>query len=222
MTRAMFPSISELDYFRMLVSDPDSIPLFEAAASIGKDASPTLDLQDTQARFDEHAARLSLACRGASTETARLSKLLQFFFVTERFAGNVDDYYSPDNSYLHRVLQTRKGIPITLAVLLCELGGHVGLELSGIAFPGHFLVRANLHEGIAIIDPFSGQSLDQRALELRAAPYGLSREKLLQPASARQILIRMLSNLHAIYTQQGRNDLLEKTNARLDILQSGN
>jgi regulator of sirC expression with transglutaminase-like and TPR domain len=215
----MYQAIPELAYFRLLISDADAIPLFEAAASIGQDAHPTLDLQGTLAKFDEMARELSEACRGATTEMLRLQRLLGFIYVTQGFAGNANDYYNADNSYLHRVIETRRGIPITLAVLLCELAEHIGIKLEGIAFPGHFLVKANLHEGIVVIDPFTGKSLDYEALEIRAAPYGMSVERLLRPASARQILIRMLSNLQSIHEQQRHPELLGKVMQRLQMLQ---
>jgi regulator of sirC expression with transglutaminase-like and TPR domain len=217
----MFEPLSPLSYFRLLVAEAgsgDDIALFEAAASLAQDAHPDLDLQTTLDAFDRLAADLADACRGADTELARLQRALNFFYRVRSFAGNADDYYDPDNSYLHRVLATRRGIPISLAVLFAELARHVGLEVEGIAFPSHFLLRANLHEGVVIIDPFSGRSLDREALERRATPYGLPLERLLQPASPRQILVRMLNNLSAIHAQQGRRDLIDKVAQRLRVL----
>ncbi len=215
----MYQPVSPLDYFRMLVDDAGSIPLFEAAASLALDAYPTLDLQSSLAEFDRMARRLADECRRESTETARLQRALHFFYVTQRFAGNVHAYYDPDNSYLHRVIETRRGIPITLAVLFAELAGHVGLDVDGVAFPGHFLLRVNLHEGTVVLDPFSGRSLDRAELDRRASRHGVAADRLLGPASPRQILIRMLNNLQAIHAEQGRGDLLEKVLARLRILE---
>jgi regulator of sirC expression with transglutaminase-like and TPR domain len=216
----MYHPVSPLEYFRLLVDGPDGddIPLLEAATSLAVDAYPDLDLQGALASVDALAGELADACRGASTESARLRRALHFFFVARGYAGNVRDYYAPDNSYLHRVLETRRGIPITLAVLFAELARHVGLEVEGIPFPGHFLVRVNLHEGVVVIDPFLGRSLDRDELEQRAAPYGLPVERLLAPASPRQILIRMLNNLAAIHAQQGSRELLDKVEQRLRIL----
>jgi regulator of sirC expression with transglutaminase-like and TPR domain len=214
----MFRPVPPLEYFRMLVDDPSSIPLLEAAASLGLDAHPSLDLQSSLAEVDRMARRLADECRRASTETERLQRALRFFYATQRFAGNVHAYYDPDNSYLHRVVETRRGIPITLAVLFAELAGHVGLDVDGVAFPGHFLLRVNLHAGTVVVDPFSGRSLDREELARRAAPHGIAADLLLRPASARQILIRMLNNLRAIHASQGREDLLEKVLARLRIL----
>jgi regulator of sirC expression with transglutaminase-like and TPR domain len=212
------PDLSDLDYFRLLIGDSESLPLVEAAASVALDAYPTLDLQGTMAAVDRLAGQLSDDCRGASTETARLQRALRFFYVRQGFAGNDQAYYDPDNSYLHRVIETRRGIPITLAVLFAELARHVGLDVDGVAFPGHFLLRVNLHEGMAVIDPFTGKSLDRAELDRWAAPHGVGAERLLGPASDRQILIRMLGNLRAIHTMQGRADLLAKVEARLRIV----
>jgi regulator of sirC expression with transglutaminase-like and TPR domain len=215
----MYRPVSALDYFRMLVHDPKSIPLLEAAASLALDAYPDLDLQSCLAGVDRMAGQLSDACRGASTETARLERVLRFFYVTQGFAGNVRAYYDADNSYLHRVVETRRGIPITLSVLFAELAGHVGLDVDGVAFPGHFLLRVNLHDGTVVLDPFTGRSLDRAELERRAAPHGVGADRLLQPASARQILTRMLNNLRAIHAARGREDLLGKVLARLRLLE---
>lgn len=217
----MYEPTTPLGYFRMLVGDAGPIPLFEAAASIAVDAYPSLDLQSSLAAFDQLARQLGDDCRGAATETARLQRLLRFFYGRQGFGGNVDDYYDPDNSYLHRVLESRRGIPITLAVLLVEFGRHVGLDLDGVSFPGHFLVRVNLHEGIVVVDPFTGASLDVDELTRRAAPHGGELEQLLRPAGARQILLRMLNNLRAIHAEHGETDLLGKVEARMRIVEAG-
>lgn len=214
-----FEPLNGLDYFRLLVEDAQSIPLLEAAFSLALDAYPTLDLQAAMSDFDRLATEMSQRCRGSSTERGRLQRALVFFYNEKGFAGNADDYYHPDNSYLHKVLQTRRGIPISLAVLFSELVRHIGLDVDGVSFPGHFLMRARLHEGIAVLDPFTGDSLDQSSLDRRAAPYGVRPERLLHPASPRQILIRMLSNLQAIHTERGEHALLHRVQARLSILQ---
>ncbi|MBP8308729.1 MAG: transglutaminase family protein [Burkholderiaceae bacterium] len=214
----MFEPLPDLAYFRLLVGDSQAIPLLEAAASIGVVAYPALDLQGTLSTFDGLAGQVADSCRGASTEMARLQRVSRFFYGKLGFAGNVNNYYDPDNSFVHRVLETRRGIPITLALLFGELARHVGLDAAGVAFPGHFLVKVRLHDGVVVIDPFTGQSLDHDELQRRASAHGGALERLLRPASPQQILIRMLHNLQAIYEQQGSTELLEKVTARLRIL----
>lgn len=215
----MYTRVSPVEYFRTLVDEPASIPLLEAAASLALDAYPSLDLQAVLDDVDRLCRQLADACRRASTETARLQQVLRFFYGVHGFAGNVAAYDDPDNSYLHRVLETRRGIPISLAVLLRELATHVGLDVDGVSFPGHFLVRVNLHAGTVVIDPFTGASLDRAELERRAAPHGVGADALLAPATSWQVLARMLNNLRAIHARRGRADLLDPVLERLRILQ---
>lgn len=212
--------VSALDYFRLLVQEDDSLPLFEAAASIATDAEPGLDLEGLRTTFDLLAARLATEARSASTESARLGCLLRFFFDTAGFAGNTEDYYAPRNSYLHRVLETRRGIPITLAVVLLELARHIGLEGDGVSFPGHFLVRVKLGGGLVVIDPFTGDSLSREELERRSTGFGAPLAQLLKPASRREILRRMLRNLESIHAQSGDAELLAKVRGRLEVLEA--
>jgi regulator of sirC expression with transglutaminase-like and TPR domain len=211
----MFSPLSDIDYFRLLIGDPGSIPLLEAAASIAVDEHPDLDLQATLARFDSLAVRLARSCAGLPTETERLRQLLHFFRVEQGFSGNLVDYYHPDNSYIHRVLDTRRGIPISLAVILIELAWHIGLDAHGVSFPGHFLVRIDLFEGMVVIDPFAGSSLDLEEIEQRAAPHGFELKALLAPAPPARILTRMLNNLHAIFTERGMPAQLQRIETRL-------
>lgn len=214
----MYASSEPLDYFRLLVADPDAIPLFEAAASIALDAYPTLDLQGVLDGVDAMAAEVAKACRGTGSEHARLERLLRFFHQTQGFAGNVTSYYDPDNSYLHRVMETRRGIPISLAVLFVELARGAGLNAEGVGYPGHFLARVNLRDGVAVLDPFTGSLLDRELLARLADANGAPVEQLLAPASNAQILLRMLGNLRQIHLRRDDAAMLEKVEARIRLL----
>ena len=105
-----------------------------------------------------------------------LRELNRFFYEDMRFAGNVNHYDDPHNSYLNIVLSRRLGIPISLAVLWLELGHSIGLKVHGVGFPGHFLVKLDLvypQEGHVVIDPFSGESLSRDDLAERLIPYAV-------------------------------------------------
>lgn len=198
-----------LAYFASLVGDDDQLPLLEAAVSIAQDEYPDLDVQTVLGDVDQLLARLRRRCPGDAGPLQRLRALNQFFFRDLGFGGNVNNYYDPDNSYLNAVLRTRRGIPITLAVLWLELAQGMGLKAMGINFPGHFMVKVNLPNGQVVIDPFSGQSLSREELSERLEPYkrrnGLVDDfdvpvgLYLQAAPARDILARMLRNLKEIH-----------------------
>ncbi|MES1162761.1 MAG: tetratricopeptide repeat protein, partial [Rhizobacter sp.] len=128
------------------------------------------------------------------------------------FGGNVNDYYDPDNSYLNAVLRTRRGIPISLAVLWMELAQGLGLQARGVGFPGHFMLKVTLPKGQVVIDPFTGKSLSREELSERLEPYKRSNGLVgdfdvplglyLQPATPREIIGRMLRNLKEIHQAQ--------------------
>jgi regulator of sirC expression with transglutaminase-like and TPR domain len=207
-----FEMPTALDYFASLVADDASLSLVEAAAAIGQDDFPQLDTQSVLAEIDELAARLKRRFPLDAVPVQRLRWLNRFFFQELGFAGNVNNYYDPDNSYLHRVLSTRRGIPISLAVLYIELATQIGLTARGVSFPGHFLVKLRMRtgqqQGEVLIDPFTGQSLSQDEIDELLAPYKRSRGLqgefdvpsglFLRDATAREVLARMLRNLKEI------------------------
>jgi len=201
-----------LGYFAALVREDDSFPLLEAAASIAQDEYPDLDVQQVLGDVDQLLARARRRCGEMTDPLQRLRVLNQFFFRDMGFGGNVNNFYDPDNSYLNVVLRTRRGIPITLAVLWLELAQGLGLKARGVNFPGHFMVKVNLPNGQAVIDPFTGQSLSREDLSERLEPYkrrnGLIDDfdvpvgLYLQAAAPRDILARMLRNLKEVHRTQ--------------------
>jgi regulator of sirC expression with transglutaminase-like and TPR domain len=207
-----FSAPTPLGYFAALVGDDDSLPLLEAAAAIAQDEYPDLDVQAVLGDVDQLLARLRRRCAEDADALQRLRVLNQFFFRDMGFGGNVNNYYDPDNSYLNVMLKTRRGIPITLAVLWLELAQGLNLKARGINFPGHFMVKVNLPNGQVVIDPFTGQSLSREDLSERLEPYkrrnGLVEDfdvpvgLYLQAAPAREILARMLRNLKEIHRTQ--------------------
>lgn len=201
-----------LEYFASLVESDEHFPLLEAAASLAQDEYPELDVQQVLGDVDQLLARLKRRLPADASALHRLRILNQFFFRDLSFGGNINDYCDPDNSYLHVVLRTRRGIQISLAVLWVELAQGLGLNARGVCFPGHFMVKVNLPKGQVVIDPFTGQSLSREELSERLEPYkrrsGLTGEfevplgLYLQSAAPRDILARMLRNLKEIHRAQ--------------------
>jgi len=204
-----FEAPSALDYFTSLVADDASLPVVEAAAAIAQDEYPGLDTQAVLADIDSLADRLKRRIPADAVPVQRLRWLNRFFFQELGFGGNVNNYYDPGNSYLHLVLSTRRGIPITLAVLYIELATQVGLTARGVSFPGHFLVKLKMPQGEVVIDPFTGQSLSREELDDLLLPYKRNRGLLgdfdaplglfLQAAQPRDVVARMLRNLKEIH-----------------------
>jgi regulator of sirC expression with transglutaminase-like and TPR domain len=125
------------------------------------------------------------------------------------YTGNHAEYYDPRNSYLNEVFERRLGNPISLAFVQMEVARRLGLPLDGVSFPGHFLVRLPVDDGVLVMDPFNrGRPLDEHELRDRARPHlgGESPDdealyQILHPASHRAMLMRMLRNLHGSYAE---------------------
>ena len=212
--------LKSLDYFAALVRQDDSIPLFEAALAIAQDADPAMDLIEPQAEIDTLAAKLLRRLPSDASHLQKLRMLNHYFYRELGFGGNVNDYYDPDNSYLHRVIHTRRGIPISLAVVYMELAQQIGLNVKGISFPGHFLMKLSVQSGDIILDPFNGASLSREELEERLEPYAADMPLAahLQAAGPREILVRMLRNLKSLFVERQQWQRLLGVQKRLVIL----
>ena len=140
---------------------------------------------------------------------ARIAALNRLLFDRERFLGNRAHYDDFRNSFLNVVLERRLGIPISLAVVYMDVARRAGLDVDGVAFPGHFLLRVAADDAAGpavILDPFdAGAELDEsacRTLLARAmgddAPYDAS---LMSPCTPRELVARMLNNLKRTYVE---------------------
>ena len=200
---------SALAYFAALVAEDAGFALVEAAICVAHDEHPAVDAQSVIGEIDRLAARLQARLPADAPPLRRLRALNQYFFVELGFAGNVNNYYDRRNSYLHEVLATRRGIPITLALLFIEMAGQLGLDATGVCFPGHFLIKLRMPQGEVVIDPVNGRSLSRDELDERLAPdrarHGLEGEfetplgLFLQSAPPRDVLARLLFNLKEIH-----------------------
>ncbi|HEY6135328.1 MAG TPA: tetratricopeptide repeat protein [Rubrivivax sp.] len=198
-----------LQYFSSLVADDSGFALLEAAISVAQDEDPQLDAQSVLMQVDTLAERLRRRIPVDAVPLQKLRFLNRYFFQELGFSGNVNDYYDPRNSYLHEVLNTRRGIPITLALLYAEFANQSGLFARGVSFPGHFLVKLRMPRGEVIIDPFNGHSLSREDLEERLTPYRRQRGLVgdfeaplglfLQTAPPRDVLARLLRNLKEVH-----------------------
>ncbi len=157
---------------------------------------------------------------GETLDASHLANAINHqLFVVNGFHGNIGEYSAPENSYLDRVVDLRTGIPITLALVYMEVAQRAGLRCDGIGFPGHFIVRCGDPETPIYVDAFQqGARLDREELlaRLRSMPLGgASPESFLAAVTRRQILQRMLNNLHVAF-RSARD--MERWHATVDLL----
>ena len=189
---------------------PEQISLAKAALLIAKDAYPDLDVTAYLARLDDMALTLRRRLRADISVNDKLKLFNHYLFEELGYAGNNADYYDPRNSYLNDVIERKLGIPISLSVLYIEVGRRLGLKLSGVSFPGHFLVKCTTRDGAIVLDPYAkGISLGIKDLQSKLAALANGAEitpesvmPMLASADHKEILARMLRNLKAIFVQQ--------------------
>jgi len=161
--------------------------------------------------------------RRSADPVGRLHRLREYLFVEQGFAGNREDYYDPRNSFLNDVLDRRQGIPITLSLVLVEVGKRLGLAVEGIGLPGHFIAGARFGDSQILLDPFNaGALLTPETCEALVGRV-LGRKVALKPenfaaVNRRQFLARMLANLKGIYWQREAWDRVVGVIDRLLVL----
>jgi regulator of sirC expression with transglutaminase-like and TPR domain len=206
--------IAHAKRWKEIVAGPEEeIDLAEAAFVLAAHEYPDLDVAACIARIDEWAETLKRRLRRDISPADALMALNRYLFDELGFAGNAADYYDPRNSYLNDVMERRLGIPITLSLLFIEVGRRVGLTLHGVSFPGHFLVKCTVRDGVVVLDPYArgaSLSLDDLRQRLRAMRGGMEPaperiQHLLAAAGKKEILARLLRNLKTIYRE--RQDL---------------
>jgi regulator of sirC expression with transglutaminase-like and TPR domain len=199
----------QAERFMQIVAGPDEeINLAEAALLIASEEYSNLDIPAYLALLDEMAGTLKHRLRPDISPADTIVALNRYLFDELGFTGNAADYYDPRNSFLNEVLDRKRGIPITLAIVYIEIGRRVGLPLQGISFPAHFLVKCKLRRGTVVLDPYAkGTSLSfddikQRVKSLRhgAEPPRSVVASMLAAASNKDILVRLLRNLKGIYS----------------------
>ncbi|HEX8772983.1 MAG TPA: transglutaminase-like domain-containing protein [Pyrinomonadaceae bacterium] len=193
------------------VAKPDgSIRLEYAALLVAAEdeAHMNIDVAEYLSRLERWAALARERIAQSTVETP-IEAFNRFMFDELGLAGNQRDYYSPRNSYLNEVIDRRTGIPITLSIVYMGTGRRVGFSVEGVGLPGHFITRVREEKEDSLestlVDPFHGRTLDmddcqQRLDEVYGGQVALT-EAHLRGATTREILVRLLTNLKAIYAR---------------------
>ncbi len=168
---------------------------------LGRFATPDLDITQCTKVLDDMAFELALRLYSKDDPESVIKKINDYVIKEQGFAGNKENYYDPENSFLHRVLERKKGIPISLACLYLLLGRRLHVPLFGVGMPGHFLVKYEAEDVEMYIDPFNKGKVMTRVdcmRNLLDAGYGFQ-DSFLYRCKARDILKRMINNLIMIY-----------------------
>lgn len=199
---------------RLVAKEP--VDLARAALAVAREEYPELDEARYLRLLDELAAAAQAGLPPGARPERKVGRLNAYLFHELGFSGNSREYYDPRNSFLNEVLDRRTGIPLTLSIVYMEVGRRCGLVVQGVGFPGHFLCKVQLEGGELVVDPFHrGELLGIEDLKKRLKAMVGSQVRfdpgLLRAARPKEILVRMLQNLRALYTD--RNDIARALSA---------
>ncbi len=178
--------------------------LFRAALLIARLDNPELRVNDYHEELDRMAAEIAGIIAKKDGITEKVRAIGTYLFKNNGFHGSRSDYYSRSNSYLNEVIDDREGIPITLSLLFMELARLVGVEMHGLALPGHFAICYESDGKRIIIDSFDGGTV----MELETADTILSEAGMridssrMETATPPEIICRMLRNLQTIAIEE--------------------
>jgi regulator of sirC expression with transglutaminase-like and TPR domain len=180
----------------------DDNDLERACWMLARALSPCADITPFEHKINQWGRQFLVRISGVVSNRERVLCLANFLAGELCFRGNIDDYYSERNSLLTSVIETRMGIPITLAMIYRMVAERAGMKIEGINLPGHFIVR----HGEVFFDPFHrGRILTKADCEDILTRQNMKlRPAHLEPARPRHMLLRMLANL--LYAYDLRKD----------------
>ena len=185
----------------------DDIDLARGALYIAGEDGQDTDVEASIRALDELAIGASEGLEPSMDMPTKLARLGMYLGLKEGYRGDTIDYYNPQNVYLDRVLERRKGIPITLSLIYMEVALRLGIVCEAIGLPGHLVIRAGDPEMGLFMDPFHrGRLLSKDdCLELISEMYGERveiRNEFFQPYTKKQFLTRMLANLKNMHIRR--------------------
>ncbi|MEX2639833.1 MAG: transglutaminase-like domain-containing protein [Balneolales bacterium] len=159
--------------------------------------NPTLRTDTYKKMLDQMASEIETEVRYAASPRKQMQILLNLIFEKKQFTGSSDEFFDPSNSFINKVLDRKKGIPISLALVVLFLANRLNLPFEGVNMPMHFLLKFDVEGEKIYIDPFnegSVISVDQCLLFLKKSGIKPSASHF-DAASNQEMLSRTIRNL---------------------------
>ena len=188
----------------------EEFDLEQSAWLLAQTQYPEINVEAYAALLDSYAGELRERVDFSADAKRTLAAINKYLFHDLSFSGNDQNYYDPQNSYLNRVIDQRKGNPINLCLLYILLARRLRLPVVGIGLPGHFICRYQSSAAELYIDAFNGGKLLSKADCIQYLVRGKHSlgDDYLAPINPRRMLLRICGNLHQIYL---RLELAEET-----------
>ena len=178
---------------------------------------PDEEANNTSRSLDQLAAEVSGLTKHKNSPEQAVKTLTHFLFFEKGFEGNKTNFFDPDNTYFSRILEQKKGLPITLSALCVFVGQRLGLPIVGVGLPGHYIAKYDSLTQPVYFDPFDkGRILSQEDCARLTEKMGYHfEEHYLGAATSRETLTRMMNNLIMVYN---KNSQLEKASHLSDFI----
>jgi len=221
------PDYHSESQFSSLLKRADDIDLQLVSLEIARDEYPELEIEVYLKWFDDLAAELKPRVSNCPTELDVLKLISEELVENRGFTGNAEAFRDTRCSYLNRVIDTGRGLPITLSIVYMGVAQRLGIQLHGIASPMHFVCQLQTFQGPVYLDAFTnGRILSEtECLDWLKRVSELPEEVILRslvPTDPRLIVMRMLNNLKSLYAQHENWRSLWKVQHRLAAMQPGN
>jgi len=192
-------------FLAFCLSEGNDLNLEQGAWLLAQTQYPDINIEAYQALFDSYAGELLERVDLRADADQLLSAFNNYVFDVLRFKGNEQNYYDPENSYLNRVVDRRKGNPINLCLVYLMLARRLRLPLAGIGLPGHFICRYQTPSEEYYIDVFNHGKLWTKANCIQYLVFRnyTVQDSYLTPVSSRKMLMRICGNLHQVYHHLG-------------------
>jgi len=210
--REIFPKQLEEKFRHLsLVSRGKDLDLEAGMLIISEFGHPDVNPESVSCQLDQLAEEFSERLQGNPVPHKIVELLVNFLFNEKQFAGNRENFFDTDNSYLNTVLERKVGIPISLSAICILIARRLGLPIVGVGLPGHFIVKYDAPGSAILFDPFyKGKVLTREQCVQRVQSLGHKfEEHYLGSCTHREILVRMINNLIMIH-----NNASEEQKAR--------
>jgi regulator of sirC expression with transglutaminase-like and TPR domain len=197
--------------------------LARGALLIALEDYPRIDVNGYLDELDGLAMRVQRRCTGGEPPVFRLGHLHAEMFDVDGYEGDTQNYYDPRNAYLNEVIDRKRGIPISLAIVFLHVATKIGLSASGVGLPGHYLVKVQFELNEVYVDPFDGGAtltIPEIGALLRQLSRGSQHllSEHLRAWTGRETLQRVLANLMNMWNRAGDSRRVATAKERMELL----
>lgn len=198
--------------FELFDEDFDAMELAEGALALNKAINPQTQVHWAQAELNRLVQEAELALVNEADEQQRFDALIRLFYHQWGFYGDRESYFHSENGFVDKVLENRKGIPVSLGAVLLYIARKLGFPLLGVTFPTQFLLKLERYDAQPLyVNPFNGEYVSEHTLGAwligHKGPFAKLKPQHLQPADNPTVIGRWLALLKSALLREERYTL---------------